>query len=282
LDSIAELICGNDGPRYREYWQLPLFFRDAGWHDVPECDGYRKAWTLDRLRERRGDGAAIEKVILRLADPRAYQQDPEAAQRAVARLNSFLSLEGWRVVLEGARPKVVPVTPAMSTPASPAPAILKTDISTLVRDPQLAMILRHRLDEATTCRESGAHLCAVIMLGSVLEGVLLDFAMQRAKAACGCSAAPKDPKTKKTKPLDKWTLNEFIDVAYACGWIQHPAQKFLHYLREYRNFVHPNEQLKIGYTPNLDMVTVCLDVVNMALNELGNIVHAEAASRITL
>lgn len=270
LDSIAEVICDTDGPHHRQGWELPLFFRQAGWQGIPAYDDSpRKGWTLDRLHEHRDDTEAIWQVVRRLADPRAYQKNPGAAPRVAERLNGFLSLEGWRIVYENARPKVVEVAPTMCTPASPAPTILKADLSALVQDPEMATLLRSRLDEATTCRNYGAHLSATIMLGSVLEGVLLDVTQQRIETACRSSTAPKGSKTGKVKSINTWTLNDLIKVAYACGWIQHDAQKFAHDLRDYRNFVHPREQLKIGHPPDLDTVTVCWDVVVMTLNDLA-------------
>ena len=43
LDEIARLICGDDGPVYRQGWQLPIFLQHAGWEKVPEHDGAHDA-----------------------------------------------------------------------------------------------------------------------------------------------------------------------------------------------------------------------------------------------
>ena len=70
LDALADLICGDGGPEYRQGWKLPLFFRRAG-VECPDHDGStRKWWTLERLQEYNRRPEEVEQVILRLAEPR--------------------------------------------------------------------------------------------------------------------------------------------------------------------------------------------------------------------
>ncbi|MEV4212155.1 hypothetical protein [Micromonospora sp. NPDC049662] len=52
-------------------------------------------------------------------------------------------------------------------------------LADLVRDADLATILESRLNEAWICDRNGAYSSAVIMLGSLLEGVLLDAVKAR-------------------------------------------------------------------------------------------------------
>jgi hypothetical protein len=90
LDAIATIICGDDSTYYRRAADPAVFFRRAGWEDVPDYDGdSRRSWTFTHLRRRREDTAAIGRVLLRLADRREYPNDPDAAEEARERVNGY-------------------------------------------------------------------------------------------------------------------------------------------------------------------------------------------------
>ena len=273
LERIADLVCDTDGPNHRQAWELPRFLRHAGWNDVPEYDeSGRRRWLLVQLLSRRDDRAAIEQVLCRLADPLEYQDEPRQAQRVAQELNRFLALEGLKVTYAGGRPHIVELPAAMIAPDAPAPVQLQRELGSFIQDPGLAAILRQRLDEVHTCREHGACLATIILLGSILEGALLDVASRFVEAAMRSSRAPTDG-----RKLNRWSLSELIDVGHERGWIQSDVQRFSHVLRDYRNFVHPREQQKRGEFPDQDTVSVCWDVVIAALNDLG---AAVAAARV--
>lgn len=275
LEIVAEAICDTDGPNHRQYWQLPKFFRRAGWADVPEYDQEfergRKWWTLDRLLERRADTDAITQVLCRLADPREYRDAPDDAQRVAGELNEVLALEGLQLVYRSGRPVIIERESALRSPAVPAPVDLKADVGDIVSDVVLAARLRARLDEARTCREYGAPLATVILLGGVLEGVLHDVVRQHMEQAFRCPASPRDRKTGKPLPTKEWKLSALIDVAHQCGWLQLDVQRFSHALREYRNMVHPLQEITMAHTPDADTVTLCWYAVVAALNDLAEL-----------
>ena len=256
LEEIARLICGDDGPVYRQGWQLPIFLRHAGWDDVPEHDGTpRREWVLAQLRERR-DRPDIEAVILRLTDPREHLAEPKAAPETARRLNGFLVHESYQVQLPGGRPRLVECDPALGHPSQLAPVELKTTMTELVQDPAFAAALQIRLDEAQTCHLNGAHIAAIIMLGSMLEGLLLDVFQTRTPPG----ARPQ---------RGQLPLQQLIEIAHRNHWIQADAQKFSHVLRDYRNLVHVPVQFRIGDLPDRDTFNVCWYVVIATLNDLA-------------
>ncbi|MFG2634472.1 hypothetical protein ACGFX8_11110 [Streptomyces sp. NPDC048362] len=89
---------------------------------------------------------------------------------------------------------------------------LKVAVTEVVSDPDLAATVQLRLDEARTCYEHGAYTSAVIMLGSLLEGVLAHAAQVRAAGV------------RMPKPLRNMGLNDFVDCAYENKWIEHDAK----------------------------------------------------------
>ena len=180
LEEIAVMVCGDDaGMKYRRGWEIPQFLRRAGVDDIPDHDGSpRRRWVLDFLRERQEDQAGdVEAVILRLANRREYQQASDEYTSVMGHLQKVLALEGLRIdYLKGE-----PVLAAHDADEAPRlqRVALKVAITDVVSDPDLARTVQLRLDEARICQEHGAYTAAVIMLGSLLEGVLVHAAEVR-------------------------------------------------------------------------------------------------------
>ncbi|WHT22156.1 hypothetical protein N8J89_14140 [Crossiella sp. CA-258035] len=254
LDRIAGLICGDDTTvNYRTGYQITSFFEAAGWARVGEVDGARRAWVADTLKRRRRDSNALRQVILRLVDPREYLDEDEVRVHVLQELNELLAVEGYQVVYKGSRPELITQTPTMNRPAMQAPVQLLASLSDIVSDAAFGAQLRSRLDEAHTCWKSGACTAAIIMLGSVLEGVLYDVAL-----------AQHDGQGRK--PTDH--LESLIDLAKDNGWIAADVVDYVHVLRHHRNLVHPKKQLTQGYAPEEDTVLIAWNVVVATLNDL--------------
>lgn len=271
LEAIASLICGDGGPFYRTGGDLPVFFRNAGL-DCPNHDGSTRLWwALERLKEYNVDpwGEDIKKVVLRLADPKEYVGKTEVLNEVVDRLNKILAIEGLKVILEGITPKIREITATIPEPAPSQKqfAIPLPDFAKLTNDPTLAPYLESRWKEVIICVDSGAYLSAIILMGSILEGVLLSLVSNNPIQANTATASPKD-KTGKVRKIRDWTLYNLIDVAHECGWIQSDAKKFSHTLREYRNLVHPWEQRDRKEVPDGDTCKICWEVVNAAIRDI--------------
>ena len=104
--------------------------------------------------------------------------------------------------------------------------------------PGLKEELDRRWREAQKCVHVEAFTSAIILMGSILEGLLLARAQLAASTAYQCSKAPKD-RSGKAVAIQDWTLSVLIDVATEVGWIRTDRGKFSHALRESRNVVHP-------------------------------------------
>ncbi len=284
FEALAELICGDKEPWYRAGWELPEFFQRAGL-TCPDHDGTtRKRWTRTRLDEYKDNPNDMQAIMLRLANPKEYKGNSEAHLSAVKKLNDILIVEGFSVSLAGVKPKVSQVEPDSPSP-SPDKAISQPpDFDKLTNDPQLASILRNRWKEAQVCSRAGAHLSAIVMMGSVLEGTLLAVVKCNPEKSNKAKAAPQDhecnpeksnkakaaPQDQMRKPLSfgDWHLNALIDVAHECGWLQVDVKRFSHFLRESRNIVHVQQQLALDEYPDKDTCNICWEVVQAAVNDL--------------
>lgn len=136
---------------------------------------------------------------------------------------------------------------------------------------KLAEILNERWGEINRCLENEAHLAGIILMGGIIEAVLLAIVKRFPQKARECESAPLD-RDGKIKKFNDWTLNDLINVAHDCGWIENDAAEFSHLLRKYRNLVHPWEQLELKKElPTKDSCGECWKVVRTALYDLEKV-----------
>lgn len=133
--------------------------------------------------------------------------------------------------------------------------------------PELENVISHRWTEAQICKNSGAYLSSVIMMGSILEALLLARALMSPADAYKSSCAPKTREGKNI-PIQDWNLNTLIDIAVGLGWIKTDRGKFGHALRESRNIVHPWAQISAKADFDLATCTTCWHVLNASVDDL--------------
>jgi hypothetical protein len=131
----------------------------------------------------------------------------------------------------------------------------------------LDRIIRERWLEAQKCQLAEAYIAAVIMMGSVLEGLLLARAQMSPADAFRCSQAPRT-RDGKNLPIHEWNLNQLINVAVDLGWLKSDRGKFSHALRDSRNIVHPWGHLAAKADFDLATCETCWHVLNASLSDL--------------
>ncbi len=129
-------------------------------------------------------------------------------------------------------------------------------------------ILEKRIKEIEQCFTAGAFLSTILVAGSTLEGLLLGLAIKYPKQFNCAKASPKNGDG-KVKQFQEWTLSAFIDVAREINLIQHDTSKFSHSLRDFRNYIHPFQQMSSGFTPREHTAKICLQVLKAAIYEIG-------------
>jgi len=265
------MICGDgqDYPVYRSGSELTRFFERVGFSNFIHDGSTRKWWTLSVLNQLTENN--LKAVVLRLADPREYRGNEQQVSQAVRKLNEILMVEGLKVELEGVTPRLKEITPQfVSQPEEPELKPLPPpDFLNLKLEPGLGEILADRWDQAQKCLSVGAHLAAIIIMGSMLEGMLLAVLQKFPKEANQCGAAPQDPRAGKVKYFAEWTLADMINVAHDVGWIGLDVKKFSHALRDFRNLIHPYQQMALKTFPDKDTCEISWLVVQAAANDLA-------------
>ena len=132
-------------------------------------------------------------------------------------------------------------------------------------DSTIAPILESRIREAMECHHAGASLASIFMCGSVLEGILLNVALKNPAAFNQAQSSPKNKDTQKVKPFHDWTLANLIDVAHEVGLLRLDVKKFSHVMRDFRNYIHPYEQMASKFDPDKHTAEICLQVLRAAI-----------------
>lgn len=136
-------------------------------------------------------------------------------------------------------------------------------------DSSVIEILDSRIKEIKNSIKSKSALSCVILCGSVLEGILLGIASSKAKDYNQCSISPKNKNTQKVLPLNEWTLANFIDVSHNLGFLGLDVKKYSHSLRDFRNYIHPYQQMYSRFSPDIDTAKISWQVLKAAINDLS-------------
>lgn len=272
-EKIAELICGDDSkkhPIYRSSTFLIKFFQDIG-INVAHDGTTRKWWTLSIIDTL--NGFDLQKVILRLASPKLYGGNRDQIKLVLSTLNEILAVEGLKIILDGIEPKLIKQKPNYDfTDTKNEERELRPlpppDFDKLNLEYGISEILKKRWDEIQKCIDSKATLSAVIMMGSLLEGFLLGVMQRKPQLANTAVNSPK--RDGKVKHFAEWSLNDMIEVAHEIGWIQLDVKKFSHALRDFRNIIHPYQQLALNTYPDIDTCNISWLVVQAACNDIAD------------
>jgi hypothetical protein len=274
LESLREMI--NERTEYRSGPKIIQFFNALGFNDT-YGQGFPSRWmfTDDRLSKINGTPKIDECIRCTFAPINFVNRIGELDQ-LIGEFNQYLAFDKWRVERQGAEilfnrlDKVEVQEPP--SPKDREDNFLSRDFSDVRFDglglePAVLAVLEQRVKEIEKCYSSGSPLAVILLAGSSLEGVLLGLATSSPCHFNSASAAPKD-QTGKVRPFQAWTLSSFIDVSRELKIIEHDTHKFSHTLRDFRNYIHPFEQLASGFSPREHTAKICLQVLKAASYDL--------------
>jgi hypothetical protein len=204
--------------------------------------------------------AIVAKVLRELVDLWQYKNpEPTAKESATARhcLDIIGKLNG---------------RPHPSTETTEEEFLLKdfknADIAKVPIEASLIPILEARFIEAGRSLHAAAPLASIFMCGSVLEGLLLGIALANPRQFNQATCSPKDT-AGKVKPFPDWSLAQMIDVACELGYLKIDVKKFSHALRDFRNYIHPFQQMSSQFAPDKHTAEICMQVLRAAIASLS-------------
>lgn len=274
LECLREMI--NERTEYRSGPKIIQFFNALGFNDE-YGQGFQSRWvfTDDRLEKINGT-PRIEECIRNTFAPINFVGRMGELDQLLSDFNQYLAFDKWRIERQGAdlyfrKLERIEVEEAHS-PVQREDDFLRRDFSDIRFDglglePSIISVLEQRLKEIEKCYSAGAPLAVILLAGSTLEGVLLGVATRYPREFNCALSAPKDS-LGKVRALQMWTLNNFIDASRELRLIEHDTHKFSHALRDFRNYIHPFEQLASGFAPRDHTAKICLQVLKAASHDL--------------
>jgi hypothetical protein len=274
LEKLRLLI--NEETEYRSGPKLVQFFNELGFNDT-YGQGFpsRASYTDDRLSKINGT-PELDKCIKKVFAPVNFINRISDLDGFIKDFNHYLTFDKWKIVRNEAVISFVRLDQIEIDESKPAPSedeFLKREfqevpIESIGLDGSVTEILRLRISEIEKCLSSDAPLSVIFLAGSTLEGVLLGIALKYPKEFNLAKSAPKD-KEGKVKRYPEWTLSNFIDVAYEIGLLAEDVKKYSHTLRDFRNYIHPFQQMSSRFNPDKHTAKISWQVLKAALFQLS-------------
>ena len=272
LEKLRNLI--NEETEYRSGPKLVAFFNDLGFSDI-YGQGFPSRWAFTDEKLLKINGTPeIDKCIKRVFAPVNFITRFAELDKFINEFNQYLAFDGWKVVRNE---KEITFAKAGKINFESISEIKEDDflnrefkdisLDKLGLDSVITETLNTRFEEIKKCLNAKAPLSVIFLAGSTLEGVLLGIASKNPKEFNQSKAAPKD-KEGKVKSFYDWSLSNYIDVASEIGFLKEDVRKFSHALRDFRNYIHPYQQVSSRFNPNDQTARICWQVLKAAIFQL--------------
>jgi hypothetical protein len=284
LEKLRELI--NEETLYRSGAKLVSFFNDLGFNQT-YGKGFPSRWMYtDQCLEQINGTPEIDKCIKNTLSPINFIENSHELDQHIDAFNKYLAFDKWKVVRNSAELTFIKLEKVEFNETKAAPKIDEgtflnqefTDLNlkAIKLDSRVTETLEYRITEIEKCFSSGAPLSVILLAGSTLEGILLGVAIRSPKAFNTCLSTPKDSEG-KVKQFHEWSLNNYLDVSKEVGLIEKDVHKFSHVLRDFRNYIHPFEQVSTGFNPSMHTAKICLQVLKVAIHQINENIRKVSA-----
>lgn len=251
------------------------FFNELGFSDQ-YGQGFPSRWryTEDRLVNINGTDKLVKCIKMVLA-PVNFVGRLKELDEHINTFNKYLLFDGYKLVREGKEVVIIKADyedeQHEKQPITEDEFVSKEfkglSISQLGFDSIITSVLEQRLEEIKKCLIAKASLAVVFLCGSTLEGILLGVALTYPQEFNRASASPK--KDGKVYQFHEWTLSNYIDVAHEIGLLEEDVKKFSHTLRDFRNYIHPYQQMNTKFNPHEHTALISWQVLQAAIYEIG-------------
>ncbi len=274
LEKLRLLI--NEETEYRSGPNLVKFFNELGFQDS-YGQGFPSRWmyTDEKLAQINGT-PELDKCIKKLFAPVNFIGRFDELDNFIKEFNQYFAFDKWKIIRNDAEitfAKLSKITfEDQARDGAKEDEFLRKEfeevsLESLGLDGVVTETIKSRIDEIKTCLSANAPLSVIFLAGSTLEGILLGTALKYPKEFNQSKSSPRD-KEGKVKQFQNWTLSNYIDVAYDVGLLAEDVKKFSHSLRDFRNYIHPFEQISSGFNPDKHTAKICWQVLNAAIYQL--------------
>lgn len=131
-----------------------------------------------------------------------------------------------------------------------------------ISNEELKELLLQDIEECAICIATNQNKSAIILCGSIVEAILMD---------CILSRNIKKYKIKdKNKSIKDMSLNELLTVAKQEGMISDTTYNLSHFIKDYRNIIHPSNLLRNSFKISNERVMVIWNILKEIMESLLN------------
>lgn len=284
LEKLRELI--NEKTIYRTGPNLVKFFNALGFNDSygPNFPS-RWKYTDEKLQQINGT-PELDLCIKKVFAPIEFIENIRHLDDLISEFNKYLVFDGWKVTRNNQHISFIKNTNIDDVINAPNISNNNEDVflarefeniplSNIISDNYVQEVLQTRFNETKQAIRYKLNLSSIFLCGSILEGVLLNIASSYPRLFNQAKSAPKT-KDGKTKAFGDWTLSDSINVAYELGFLREDVKKFSHALKDFRNYIHPYEQISHKFAPDSQTAKICFQVLKAALFQIDKKTHEYA------
>lgn len=131
-----------------------------------------------------------------------------------------------------------------------------------VSDSNLKTIIERDYEEIQRAFIANCWKSVIILCGGSIEAILTDLLLANKTIAVSAKSAPKD------NDITRWDLSELINVAVELNLVSAGVQKLSHPLREYRNLVHPGNEIRNKLNFGAEEAKIAVEVLHILHRDL--------------
>lgn len=132
-----------------------------------------------------------------------------------------------------------------------------------INDANIRRIVERDYDEIQRAYISKCWKSVIILCGGTIEAILMDLLISHDTEAKQAKSAPNKP------DISRWDLSELINVAVELELVTEGVEKLSHPIREYRNLVHPGNEIRNNLRFDAEEARISLEVLNILHRDLS-------------
>ncbi len=132
-----------------------------------------------------------------------------------------------------------------------------------ISDNNIRRILERDYQEIQRSIISSNWKSAIILSGGSIEAILLDMLSRDLSRATSSSKSPNEA------DINKWDLNDLVEVAVEEKFIGNEVAKLSHTVRDYRNLIHPGVEIRKNLKVEPEEAKIAIEVLHILIRELS-------------
>lgn len=141
--------------------------------------------------------------------------------------------------------------------------ITETRDFSFAREVELSKILERDYSEIQRAFISKCWKSVIILSGGAIEAILTDLILQNSASARSASKAPGET------DITKWGLADLINVSVELDLVSSGIEKLSHSVRDYRNLIHPGNEIRQQLTFDAEEAKIALEVLHILHRDLS-------------